>query len=82
MLSEIHGILWFMEQSKRLLVHFADNSHEVVSFDEEEVFKHGTRVAFQDVLPKDVEFFFQMKDLDWGGEFIDLQPPRPIPDRF
>ena len=71
-----------MEQSKRLLVHIGDNSREVVvSSDEEEVLKHATRVAFKDVFPKDVEFFFQIKDLDWGGEYVDLQPPRPIPDR-
>ena len=71
-----------MEQSKPLLVHIGDNSREVVvSSDEEEVLKHATRVAFKDVLPKDVEFFFQIKDLDWGGEYVDLQPPHPIPER-
>ena len=60
-------------------MHVGDNSCEVSS-DEEEVLKHATRVAFKDVLPKDVEFFFQMKDLDWGSEYFDLQPPCALPD--
>ena len=59
-LSEVRGSSWFIEQSKHPLVHVGDNSCEVSS-DEEEVLKHATRVAFKDVLPKDVEFFFKWK---------------------
>lgn len=71
-----------MELWKRLLVRVGDNSREVaVSSNEEEVLKHATRVAFKDVLPNDAEFFFQIKDPDWGGEYVDLQPAHPIPDR-
>lgn len=74
-----------MAQSKRVLVLVGVNSREVTissHVDEPiEALKHATRVAFEDVLPKDAEFFFQMKDAHWDGEFVDLQPAHPVLDR-
>ena len=67
---------------KRVLVRVGDNSREVtISSDEDEALKHATRNVFVDILPKDAEFYFQVKDPDWGGEYVDLQPAQSIPDR-
>lgn len=47
-------------------------SHEVTisTYADEpiEALRQVTRVAFEDVLPKDAEFSFQTKDGDWDGK--------------
>ena len=74
-----------MSAVKKVLVCFGNRKRSVdIPDDGENDEKHlraNALKAFQDLLQPEMPIFLQIKDEDWGGEFVDLVDGQVIEDR-
>ena len=67
-----------MAEEKRVLVKLGD-SNWPVSFlsdgeNDQDVLKKEVRKVYCDEIPESSSFILQIKDEEWGGEFVDISP--------
>ena len=67
-----------MAEEKRVLVKLGD-SNRPVSFlsdgeNDQDVLKEEIRKIYRDEIPETSSFILQIKDEEWGGEFVDISP--------
>lgn len=75
-----------MSDEKKVLVCFGERKRIVCissnSQSDEEQLRTNACEIFKDVIPTGMEsIFFQVKDEQWGGEFLDLTEGQVIEDR-
>ena len=63
---------------KRMLVKLGD-SNRPVSFvsdgeNDQDIVREEIRRVYHDEIPENSSFILQMKDEEWGGEFVDISP--------
>ena len=69
----------FGDRSRPLCFQSSAASEEGES--DEDVVKRAIRSTFRDVLLDDDDFFLQVKDEEWAGEFVDVLPSVSIADK-
>ncbi len=75
-----------MANSKRVLVQCGSRSRPVnfessAEDEDAEFLKQEAMKVFGDVLENGSDYFLQLKDEEWGMEFVDVVPGRPIPNK-
>ena len=74
---------------KKVLVSIGENTRVVlfstladsVPVSDVEALTGAARTSFQDVIPAECPIFFQVKNEEWGGAFVDMVDKDEVPDR-
>lgn len=75
-----------MSADKKVLVCFGDRKRTIsipvgVDISDEESLRNNAYEVFQDLLSPSIPIVFQLKDEEWGGEFVDLLSGQAIEDK-